>query len=87
MLQIIFNLAIFIALLTLILNKDEYVTDAGPAITMVICLMGLIYTVISGFKMRTRYQNTRGARLAKLNFWLMVIALVSWPISVAVFLP
>jgi hypothetical protein len=74
--QMALNIAILITLSTLMMNKDEYVTDAGPAIT-----------VIEGFQMKNRYINTRGARLAKFNFWLMALAFISWPMAVAVFLP
>jgi len=86
-LQIVLNLAIMIALLTLISNRDDYVTDAGPAITMVICLLFLIFTVIEGFKMRAQYKGTRGQRWAKLNFSLMIVAFLCWPASVAFYLP
>ena len=85
--QIVLNIAIFSALVTLMTNKDDYVTDAGPAITMVVCLLFLIFTVIEGFKIRSTYKNMRGQRLAKLNFVLMVLAFLAWPASVAVFLP
>src|SRR5579864_113498 len=63
--QMAINTAVFLALVTLMVNKDDYVTDAGPAITMVVCLLVLIYTVINGVRMRNHYQNTRGHRWAK----------------------
>ena len=85
--QVVINAAVFVTLVTLMVNKDEYVTEAGPAITMVLCLLVLIYTVINGVRMRNDYRNIRGQGLAKFNFWLMVAAFIAWPLSVAVFLP
>lgn len=85
--QILVNLSVIFALWTLMVNKDEYLTEAGPAITLVVCLLLLIYTVINAVRMRVHYRQTPGQRWATVNFWLMVIAFLSWPATVAVFLP
>jgi len=85
--QLLLNIGIIVALCTLMLNKDDYLTDAGPAITMILCLLMLIYTIYEGLHMRDRYQKTKGHRLATLNFWIMAVAFLCWPAAVAVFLP
>jgi hypothetical protein len=86
-LQIVLNTTLIITLSTLMLNKDEYLTDAGPAIVMAICLVMLFYTVSSAFKLKVRYAQIRGRRLSRLNFWLMALAFLCWPLAVVVFLP
>jgi magnesium-transporting ATPase (P-type) len=87
LLQIALNLGIFIALTHLMWNKEEFLTDAGPAITMVVCFLLLIYSMITAVRLRLRYRQTRGQRWASLNFYLMILAFLSWPAAVAVFLP
>lgn len=84
--QLILNIAIMVTLCTLMLNKDDYLTDAGPAITMILCLILLIYTIYEGLHMRDRYKNIKGQKLAAINFWFMVAAFLCWPATVAVFL-
>lgn len=85
--QMALNIGILSALLNVIVNKDEYLTDAGPAISMVVCLLLLIYTVISAVHLKKLHTSSRGAKLARINFWLMLAALISWPACVAVYLP
>jgi len=86
-LQLFLNAALILTLCTLMLNKDDYLTDAGPAIVLVICLLLLIYTVVEGFRIKTQYRRERGRRWAIFNFWLMLAALICWPAAVAFFLP
>ena len=85
--QMVFNLGITATLTTLMIHQEDYVTEAGPAVAMVICLLTLIYTLISAFQLKRRYKNIKGRRLAQINFWFMAIALLMFPLSVAVFLP
>jgi hypothetical protein len=80
------NIGIFLTLLTLVINQDDYVTDAGPAVIMVICLLLLIYALISAFQLRQRFEKLKGHRLAQINLWVMFLALVMFPICVANFL-
>ena len=85
-LQMALNLAIAITLSTLMINQDDYLTDAGPAVGMVVCLLFLIYTLISAFQMRHRYEKTKEHRLTVINLWLMGIAFLMFPICVGTFL-
>lgn len=87
LIQLALNTGIIAALAVLMINKDDFVTDAGPAAVLVICLLLIIYTLISGFQLKHRYQNVQGHRLAVLNFWVMLMALLMFPLSVAFFLP
>jgi hypothetical protein len=86
-LQIILNLAIVITLATLMINRDDFVTEAGPAVGLVICLLLLIYTLISALQLKHRYQKAPGYRLAVINVWIMGVAALMFPLSVAFFLP
>lgn len=85
--QLFLNSALVIALFNMMVDRDDYLTEAGPAIALVACLLLLIYTLISSIQLRRRYYNIRGARLAKLNFVVMIIAFLSWAGTIVVFLP
>ena len=85
--QIILNLAIFITLVTLMINRDDFVTEAGPAVGLVMCLLLLIYTLISALQLKHRYLKAPGHRLAVINVWIMALAALMFPLSVAFFLP
>src|SRR6185437_6515176 len=65
--QLGLNSALIVTNLWLIWNKDEFMTDVGPAIPMTICLLFLFFVAVSAFQMRTRFVKGRGSRLAKLN--------------------
>jgi len=67
-------------------DRDDFMSEAGPAITLVICLLFLIYTLITALRMRHLYENSRGQKLAKLNVGLMVLAFLMWAASIVVFL-
>jgi hypothetical protein len=66
---------------------DDFVTDAAPAMGLVLCLLFLIYSLITALQLRHSYKKVPGSRLAKLNLWLMIIAAILYPMSVASFLP
>ncbi len=85
--QLLLNLGILITLITLMLNKDDYVSEAGPAIGLVVCSLLLIYTLIAALQLRQRFDKIDGQKLAKVNVWLMVIAFLSLPLAIATFLP
>ena len=85
--QLLLNLANIVALLTLILNKDDYLSDAGPAITMIVCLLVTIYTFVEGYQLDRRHRKIRGRRLARLNWALSFFAFLTWAATVAVYLP
>ncbi len=87
LLQMALNGGIAITLLTILLNKDDYVTDAAPAIGMVICTLLLIYTVISGIQLRNRYADNKGERLALINLWLLGGAFLCLPAVIIAYLP
>ncbi len=84
--QIILNVAIIGTLIALISNIDDFVTDAVPAVVMIVCLLFLIYTIISGMRLRAKFLKRDGHRLAQVNFWMVIAALVLWPATVAFFL-
>jgi hypothetical protein len=86
-LQVVLNSGLIITLSNLMVDRDDYLTEAGPAIILVICFLLLIYTLISAFRLRRTYDNIRGQRLAKLNLVLMGIAFLCWAGSIVVFLP
>lgn len=85
--QMAVNVGIISTLTYLIVNQDDFVSEAGPAIGLVICVLLLIYTLIEGFELKNRYKKTPRYRLAVVNFWLMWIAAVMIPVSVVTFLP
>jgi len=85
--QLVLNSALIITLANLMVDRDDFLTEAGPAIALVVCFLVLIYTLISAVRMRHFYDNLRGQRLAKLNFALMIIAFLCWAGSIVVFLP
>jgi hypothetical protein len=84
--QIALNSGLIMTLYNLMVNRDDYLSEAGPALVMVGCLLLLIYTLISAVQKRHIYHNIRGQRLAKLNFALMVLAFLLWAGSIVVFL-
>ncbi len=85
--QILLNTGLIITLANLMVDRDDYLTEVVPAVVLVICLMFLIYTFISAFRIRRSYEKTRGQKLAKLNLALMVMAFLSWAATIVVFLP
>jgi len=85
-LHIALNLGIIAALGSLIFNIDDFTTDAVPAVVMIICVLMLFYTVINGLHLNHRFKNIDGHRWAKINFALVIIALMMWPATVAYFL-
>jgi hypothetical protein len=85
-LQIAFNSGLIIALSSMIIDQDDYLSDAGPAIGMVVCFLFLVYTVISSLQMRVRFQGIRGAKLAKVNLWMTGSAFLLWAYTVSIFL-
>ncbi|OGR90136.1 MAG: hypothetical protein A2992_08955 [Elusimicrobia bacterium RIFCSPLOWO2_01_FULL_59_12] len=85
--QLALNSGIFITLSWLMLNRDEFLTEATPALGLVVCLLLLIYTLISAMRLKQRYKHLPGRRLAALNVWLMGLAALMIPLSVAYFLP
>ncbi len=84
--QIILNSGLIVTLSNLMVDRDEYLSEAGPALVLVGCLLLLIYTLISAFQKRHIYASGRGKKLVKLNFALMVLAFLFWAASIVVFL-
>ena len=80
------NLAIFAMLCYLMLNRDEFMTEAAPAMGLVVTLMLLIYSLISSFQLKRRHAKTTAARWTRLNQWLMWWAALWFPIAIAYFL-
>src|SRR5258708_7390523 len=60
--QMAINLAILTTVVTLMMNQDEYTTESGPAVILVICMVFLISTIINALRMRLRFQKTKGQR-------------------------
>ena len=87
LLQMALNLGLIVTLSTLMINRDDYLTEAGPAAGLVVCLLLLIYTLISALQLRHQYQKAPGYRLTVVNLWLMILAAILFPIGVASFLP
>lgn len=86
-LQIVINIAVMTTVILLIVNRDDFLTEAAPGMGLVICLLTLIYTLISAFKLRHRYQKVKGRHLALVNLGLMIAAFVSWVVSIVMFMP
>jgi len=84
--QCVLNLAVFYFLYSLMVDQDDYLTDAGPAMIMAACLILLLFTLPTAIRMKRRYQGLPGQRWTKVNFWLMGLALVMWPLTVAFYL-
>jgi hypothetical protein len=85
--QIALNSGMIIALSNLMIGRDDYLTEAGPAIAMTLAFLFMIFTLIEAVRYRRRYVKIRGARLAKINFILMIVAFLCWAGSIVVFLP
>lgn len=85
--QIALNSGLIIALCNLMIGRDDYLTEAGPAVAMVVCFLFQIFTLIEAVRYRRHYAKTRGSRLAAVNFGLMIVAFLSWAASIVVFLP
>lgn len=84
--QIAMNSALIITLYNMMIDRDDYLSEAGPAIVLVICLLVLISTFINAFRMRGRFHAGKARRWAKVNFWLMILAFVFWCASIIVFM-
>jgi len=84
--QIFLNSALIVTLCNLMADRDDFMSEAGPAITLVVCLLLLIYTLITALRMRHIYENSRGQKLATLNVGLMLFAFLLWAASIVVFL-
>jgi len=85
--QLVLHAGLIVTLFNLMVDRDDYVTEAGPAIALVICLLILIYTLISAVRLRRVYDKIRGQKLAKLNLGMMILAFLFWAASIVVFLP
>jgi hypothetical protein len=85
--QIALNTGLIVILCNLMINRDDYLSEAGPAIAMGICFLFLIYTIIEAVRMRRFYDKMRGVKLAKANIALTILAFLSWAGSIVVFLP
>src|SRR5258706_6279537 len=62
--QIVLNSGLIIALFNLMVDRDDYLTEAGPAIVLVVCLLLLIYALISAVRLRRFHEKIRGQKLA-----------------------
>ena len=85
--QVALNTGLIIGLWNLTVDRDDFLTEAGPAIALVVCFLVLIYTLISAVRLRAFYEKTRGQRLSKINLGLMILAFLFWAGSIVVFLP
>ncbi len=85
--QVMLNTALILTLCWLMLNQDEFITEAAPAMVMVVCFLLLIFSLIEAFQLRNKYQKVPGERLAKINMWLMGIAFLTWVGAIISFLP
>jgi len=85
--QLALNTGLFITLSWLMMNRDEFVTEAAPAIGLVISFLLLIYTLRTALYLRQRYYKLPGYRWARVNVWVMWAAALMFPVSVAFFLP
>src|SRR4051812_46007271 len=61
-LQIALNSGIIFTLSWLMMSRDEFMTEAAPAVGMVVCLLLLIYTLITALQMKARYFKLPGYR-------------------------
>ena len=86
-LQIALNVSIIITLSWLMISRDDFMTEAAPAVGLVVCLLFLIYALITALQLKQRYHKLPGHRWAVINVWLMALAAVMFPASVAFFLP
>ncbi len=84
--QVLLNVGLLVTLYNMMIDRDDYASEAAPAIVLVICLLLLIYTFLSAVRLKHRYAVGRGRRLAKLNVWLMVLSFLTWCGSILVFL-
>jgi hypothetical protein len=85
--QIALNVGLIVMLANMMIDRDDYLTEAGPAIGMIVAFLFLIFTVIEGIRYRRHYDKIRGSRLAKFNFVIMILAFLSWAGCIVVFLP
>ena len=85
--QLALNSALIIALFNLMVDRDDFLTEAAPAIALVICFLILVYTLITAIRLRRVYAKIRGQKLATINLWLMIVAFLFWSGSIVVFLP
>src|SRR5262249_18466677 len=84
--QMLLNIAIGIFLCGLMWNRDEFMSEATPAIGLVTCLICLIYTLITALQYRHRYTKAAYQRLTTMNLGLMGFAAFLWGSSVVYFL-
>jgi hypothetical protein len=87
LLQMALNAGLFITLCWLMLERDDFMSEAAPAMGLVICLLLLIYSLITALQLSHQYEKAPGHRLTKINFWMMVAAGLMFPAAVAYFLP
>lgn len=85
--QIALNVGVIVTLAWLMMSRDDFMTEAAPALGMVLCLLVLIYTLTTAFQLKRRYHSTRLRRWTVFNLWLMGLAGLMFPVSVAYFLP
>jgi len=85
--QLVLNTGLIITLANLMVDRDDFMTEAAPAIGLVICFLVLIYTLISAVRLKRTYHGIRGGKWATLNLWMMVLAFLFWAGSIVVFLP
>lgn len=84
--QLLLNAALIVTLYNMMVDREEYLTEAGPAVLLIVCLLLLIYTFISAFQLKRRFPTGRAKRFTTLNFWLMILAFIFWCGSIMVFI-
>lgn len=84
--QLLLNAALIYTLYTMMVNREDYLTESGPAVILVACLLVLISTFINAFRYKRRYATGKPSRWAKVNIVLMVLAFIFWCLSIIVFM-
>ena len=57
--QIALNVGLIVMLCNMMIDRDDYLTEAGPAIGMIVAFLFLIFTVIEAVRYRRHYEKIR----------------------------
>jgi len=84
--QIVLNLGIAYTLINLMWNRDDVFSEGKAAAAIAVCMFLLISTLVQAVRLKRRFKGIPGQKLAAVNFWLMVIAFLCLPTTIAVFM-
>jgi len=85
-LQIIINLGVSYTLISLMWNRDDVFSEGKAAAVIAVCMFLIIFSIVQAVRLKRRFRDLGGQRLAGFNFWLMIFTFLCLPAAIAMFM-